>query len=182
MTEYTLPNGEVVELGVLFPYELDALLLVTTTVEQAQIIYERNKQLLELLENSESGTVSIGCPHCVKYGFDWDCADCRWTQVKNMLDVVPALGSIIEQMGSNNEELPCCGFSFGGSRLCDAAAYVYYDDATAGIKIPLYRTDDKPQAVAFLEGHMEWASIVIKLGGTQVPEEYAKQVEQRGWR
>ena len=186
MKRYVLPNGKAMYLKALLPAELDALLLVTTTVEQAKQIHERNKQLLAAMLSCASVTVNIGCPHCSRADISsWECEECRWTQAIKLLTELHELYDVHTLSRCGRGELPCCGFKFGGVSLYATGGVVEYGVSEAYVNYD--EPGEVPQkarenSIAFLTAHMDWARAVIKMGGTRVPEEYEGRIEERAWR
>lgn len=141
-------------LDVLFPQELEKLLNVPTTGEQAFNIRKRNQKALDALDRAkQSGKRVIdallyGCPHC-----DWNCENCAWEHYP--------------RLGYSRTSHYCLGAIFKGVHA-DMVAHII------GLASSFIRINYNPlvdsgksfrEALSFLEGHIEWANAVIELGG-----------------
>jgi len=150
----TLPGGEKLRLKILSVPELQILLKVPTTLEQAKQILRRNCLILERLRERSSDPVTIGCPHCSS---NYPCGSCVWGKAFPR-GVYPVW--------------PCCAVPFGGQihGPTDLLELSYYDAELNWESLDAYYS---PRSVArkvrkcriFVQGHVEWAEVLIKLGG-----------------
>lgn len=148
-------NGNPLAEKVLSPQELEDLMKVPTTVEEARQIKERNERLLELLEKNEDGYVAIGCPHCSyssSKGFSCKRGErtCRWYKYPGV---------------HKRYSMPCVYVPFGGISYADVSRIINYESSCAQVKnteaeFSIYKKQ-KQQAKIFLKGHIEWAEAVI---------------------
>jgi hypothetical protein len=146
-----LSNGKTIFLTYLSKEELDILLQVPTTVEQAKTIMKRNRILLSHYRNHNSKETYVGCPHCkVSSSGSYDCRGCAWQTISSKI------------MSKNF--LPCLKATFGSATLFEVqASYGCKQESIYfGKGNPRYTT-------AFLMGHIEWARAVIALGGIAWP-------------
>jgi hypothetical protein len=145
-------------MGILSETEKERLMRIPTSIEEAQQILERNQQLLEKLNEAvrynsyASASVPIGCPHCRREGIS--CAPCAWN---------------VGVAGRHEPRLMACCFpTFGGVAYVDQTLVKY------GVNIAWI--EGKPNSIQaecarlFLEGHIEWAMMVIAAGGVPWPE------------
>jgi len=159
-TFYELPNGKRVNLEALVPEELELLLKVPTTVEQAKQIIKRNKLALRALEFQDYDRIEEGCPHC-SHCNGFRCDECAW--------------NLYEQLDEGRTEnlLPCCHATFGGLVLDECDAVEVGSDF-----IKAAEPSDNPEEMgdwlrngrAFLQGHVEWARAVILMKGIPWPD------------
>ena len=133
-------------MGVLTENEKAYLMRIPTTVEQAQQILERNAQLLERLDAIDDNVVEIGCPHCDQYR----CPTCAWYA---------------------GGRFKCSSVTFGGVDLNSQSVVVYADTYAYLVFRDDASEEDVEEARIFLQGHMEWAAMVIAAGGVPWPEE-----------
>ena len=149
--------------------ELEQLLCVPTTVEQATMIRERNTGLLEVLNRGEEAETYVGCPHCPKALPQ--CDSCAWN-------------ACLER-----RYLSCIYQTFGGVAIetdpgeDDDLELIEYGYAREAVLLPdhMYPPVVKEavdKARSFLLGHIEWSEIVIALGGT-VPEDWRTLTDEQ---
>lgn len=131
---------------ILYPYEIEELAKVPTTVHEAEIILLRNSWLLTA---KEFELVEIGCPHCKVYNARYDCAGCAWSVLQWRS---PCTAS----------SCPCTKQRFGGYTLGESG--VEYASEYAEVRL-LRTTDDipVPRSVVsvFLGAHIEWALMLL---------------------
>lgn len=148
MNTIHLPDASTFEALALFQWEWEALAPLPTTIDDAFIILARNERLLVLLtENAYDVDVPFGCPHCASdwpYGEGTACDDCAW----HLVAATP---------------VPCCAALFGGRRLSDTCVAYYPNRASLRSTAPRFK---RSAAHAYLQAHVDWAHIVIHLGGT----------------
>jgi hypothetical protein len=138
-------------MGILSEHEKELLMRVPTTVEQAELILKRNQGLLTMLDNEETGKTEIGCPHC-------DCCYCRGC----------AWQVLAQEYGVRS--YICCHATFGGISHGTVKGVDYSADVEE-LTSDAYEDDDaESSACTFLEGHMEWAMLVIAKGGVDWPD------------
>jgi len=152
-----LSNGKHVFLRVLTDKELAFLLLIPTTVEQAQQILVRNWSMLEEVykaledEDYKSGLV-LGCPHC-----GW-CNTCAW-----MVAWVRAHRPVLDV--ERRVRADVC--------LDDSVTFGGVNYAHSGVRLRKHSiwlaADPGTNTVLFLQGHIEWARAVIRMGGVPWP-------------
>ena len=168
---------------VLLEGELDKLLRVPTTVEQAEQIKQRNELLLEIVEtfpdkDDEPKTwpyvcddaivhiVDVGCPHCSEapedLGFSFRCRECAWQLIsedpKISMDVrcvfIPFGGVTYREVSVLRPQVTF----FSEKAECAMARTIQGCQWTEYCKrIKKIKT--------FLLGHIEWAVAVIEAGG-----------------
>jgi hypothetical protein len=88
-----LDGGETM-LKVLSKKELEALLVVKTTVKQARQIIKRNKTVLNWIKKHpyEFKSFYLGCPHCVQsYYAVFNCSACEYTKAHNDIGSMPCI-------------------------------------------------------------------------------------------
>lgn len=131
---------------VLTKKELEMLLQIPTTVEQAKQIKERNEALLDALYAGTAYRGTVGCPHC-----GVQCSRCAWARYPANKDDGPAF---------------CFAGSFGGVTLneiwLEGLDYSINDERLDTIENILDVNQDKIER--FLIGHIEWANAVIRRG------------------
>lgn len=164
--------------------ELDLLLRVETTIDEGYDILKRNRlarvaldilwefpedEVEREIHKSEIGeeldpsewrfngedtiTLDLGCPHCPPNL----CRECPWTRAH-------------EHQGNDSWRLSCCcDVEFGGvdARGCPC---VELDACFLDIYAPDSQ-DSYDRSARFLEGHIEWAKIIIECEGIELPEE-----------
>ncbi len=140
---------------VLTEEELENLLKVPTTFEQAKLIKQRNEWALEQLERLEknwnaefSEEIDLGCPHCTFVGGSHNCDACHWRKYPG------------------DYYMRCASASFGGIKLSDVDL-VDYGCFTVSVYADGRDEDEIEDAKTFVTGHIEWAEEVIKRGGTE---------------
>ena len=152
-----LPNGNTIEAEVLTQEELNALLMVRTTVEQAQQILKRNTPMLKALKRWESYEGHIGCPHCievedlVKAGkiAEYEvCDHCAWAKYPRENEEV--------------EDVYCFEATFGGVKYVQALEVSY---TTGTESLSVYEKCYIENCTKFIQGHLDWANAVIAIGG-----------------
>lgn len=131
---------------ILYPYEIEDLATVPTTVPEAETILQRNAQLLT---TEELELVEIGCPHCKVYNARYDCAGCAW--------------SVLQwRSRCTFDSCPCTQQGFGGYTLGESG--VEYASGYAQVRM-LRTTDDIPvprsTVSVFLGAHIEWALMLL---------------------
>jgi len=125
--------------------EIDVLMQVETTVEQAQQIIDRNQPLLDALRAGEEYYAGLGCPHC---GRGYPCYGCAWTRA------------------TKDNEFACCHVTFAGLTLHDVAGVICYGWNSEEVHVS-GTEKGKENAIEFLKGHIEWAMLVIAQGGIE---------------
>jgi len=158
MIEYKLATGKVVDLNVLTVEELQYLLLVDTSVGQASAIYSRNEAALEQLRRYEAeGGLGLwervlGCPHCARDECGvFQCHVCKWRRASLLL-------------GGTWPACICCGFTFGGVNARYVRSWIGLCVDSIVVREGSWIVYGA--ACGYLEGHMEWAAVVLALGGT----------------
>ena len=146
---YRLSNEKKIPLVWLRKRELDQLLNVPTTVEQAEQVIKRNEALLKKLDEADESKVPIPCPHCSD---KFDCEHCAW----NLLYVA-------------DSDYKCLNAVFSGVSDRDSGVNLYSD--SADIDPSVFNSEESGlKCEAYLQGHIEWAQAVIILGGVPWPE------------
>lgn len=144
--------------------ELNTLLLVETTPEEAARIKRRWEPIVRFLDalrygDGDNYNGDVGCPHCNTNGYPYRCNTCRWR-------VVP-----------KPQPLQCLRVSFGGITAGNltAAKLLYLTSHSEGVAIRSYTNRAGIAAVRTLAlGHIEWADAVIaKSGATAEHKERA---------
>ena len=144
---------------VLSPEELEILMRLPTTVTEAQSIKKRFAAILKRLRSRSVGhlpyKIEIGCPHCV-YGdcaFIYRCGECRYNNPPFTTGGVPVMA--------------CIRVKFGGVSANDVRDVVVLS-ATGATVYPDGMSRTAPSAIRWAQGHVEWATAVIKAGGTHL--------------
>ena len=140
-------------MGILSQSEIDLLMTVETTLEEAQTILKRNQTLLEVFEAGKNQRTFIGCPHC-----SCDCPHCAWTRATY-----------------SYHRCCCCEVTFGGVCLDDVNHWISYKSDqectqhmgnTGGTDDDI-DDDSRDMCLRFLKGHIEWAMLIIARGGIE---------------
>jgi hypothetical protein len=145
---------------VLTKAELQCLLEIPTTVEDAQMILKRNQKILELLKKGKGGQVHVGCPHCINAGGSatglGHCDVCKYP--KPAVDI-PQLDSL---------GCRCVEYTFGEVALADLNHCIGLTAVNATVETPSslrsrygfeYAAE---KAITWTRGHIEWAQEVIR--------------------
>lgn len=126
---------------VLRPKEKKVLAKVKTTAEEAEMILERNTELLRSLWRGEDYFGNMGCPHCRP---SLGCCACRWDAICDDLEY--------------QDSWVCLQMPFGGVAYFNAPSVRYSHDKESLV----LDNEVKDHATAtFLRGHIEWALIVL---------------------
>jgi hypothetical protein len=152
-----------VNLNVLSTQELQDLLHVPCTVEQAAQIKARNEYLLSQLNKAMPGKPysarsTFGCPHCSSKNGWFKCwanpKSCDWSYLPEKL----------------SEDFMCVNAKFGGVSFEDVSEHIGYSADSEEICYD-YETDTQKMEL-FLKGHIEWVNVVIQIGGVNANEEW----------
>ena len=130
---------------VLSKTELEALLTVPTTVEQAKQIVKRSRAALKLIRAGKEGIVRVGCPHCVAAGStnnNYRCGQCAYREA------------------GKGEWFACVHFAFGGHKYSHVRGWVRLQ--ATSLEVDLDGISMKSTPVVWLKGHIEWAREVIR--------------------
>lgn len=181
--DYTLPNGKVISLQYLYKEELDILLKVPTTVEQATRIILRNQPLIDAVNAGTTYHGKVGCPHC---HYNYPCRSCVWQE---SLDKVWNDGW---EIYNDSVYQVCCRVYFSGFQYTNQevqALLTYGSDIeniwrgkiNSAIDAIKDANDVRDQeswdknyeeyrdiVLCFLHGHIEWANAVWILNGVGV--------------
>jgi hypothetical protein len=157
-TKVTLQNGKVITLRYLLKEELDILLQVPTTVEQAKTIRKRNLTLLSNYRRQRNPHTKIGCPHCQHTSRGFQCKGCAWTLIRSQIRNADG--------DYDPDERICVDMTFNGNCLNESSILYGYNKESISIFDELSK---KTLNEAFLMGHVEWARAVIALGGVRWP-------------
>ena len=158
---YTTPMGERVRINYLTEEELDRLLLIDTTEDQAERILDRNRSAIQCVRRQIDGRVSDrvriwkGCPHCQDN--DECCDECPWGEAFCIL------------AGPYRDRDSCClysPFSFGGVLIKQTSIRYTCDCVVCHRRGPV----ELAASIKYLGGHLDWARVVIAMCGTSVPE------------
>jgi len=158
--KYTLPNGEIIVLRYLYKRELDKLIKIPTTIDQAKRIIKRNRCLLRFKRTF----TRFGCPHCET------CWHCAWRLVFHYKEIC------LKQ--------PCYHAKFSGLTILNVCNVIEYrsDGEDCYPHDFASCTDGQKQemidAEAFLRAHIEWAEAVILQGGIPWPNGKLTAVRQ----
>jgi hypothetical protein len=136
---------------VLTQAELECLLEVKTTVDQAKTIIRRNRLALQLLHAGENGEVRVRCPHCIGL-----CFGCAYSKT--------------EFAKETSGHATCLYYSFGGVTAEDVTEVIGLFSTRmqvgASVDVPWADPDEiKRQtraAIRWAEGHIEWAKEVLR--------------------
>ena len=174
-TVVTFANGSTMTLKVLSKEELEKLLRVKTTIKQGKQILFRNTNLLDDTYNDDYRLrPSRGeCPHC-STGFPCDSLssqstskDCAWKKYEDNWD------SLRRKNPHARFSFYCCAAKFGGTSYLQKTISDFITLAARYARIDadfyyLTTTDyAKKQVRRFLKGHIEWAEVIIGMGGSR---------------
>lgn len=162
--------------------ELAELLKVPTTAWEAECIRSRNLALLGDLQGGEHGvTRHRGCPHCQYAAFGDPhrnrktthghmCHTCAWNAMRGEYD-------------RSTHDFHCCHVPFAGCVMNDVHDVVLYGPATEEIDCSGPHTPDEyKDAFWFLSAHVDWADVIIELGGTvDEPWRELTDEERKAW-
>ena len=182
-TMYALPNGGTIEFAALTAGEATLLLHVRTTLRQARRILRRNTKALEIFREKDRHrpmTLNLGCPHC-RYDDDEEelqCYDCRWRQAAHHLTTEHRSLTACEEY-VNDIAAACMRFSFGGVRGGQQEGIELCSDQVIVRPWCRFSADEREDTELFLQGHIDWANLVLALGGVRAPEDLPKD---RPWR
>jgi hypothetical protein len=132
---------------VLSKQELNKLMKVRTTLEQAEQIIERNTKALDALRKKKFEVIDLGCPHCIK-----DCNNCAYPYKKKT------------DFGEQ-----CLDYKFGGIAYNDINELISLSPYSLTVHEGNFHQDSDPllaelrcKTERWLLGHIEWAEAVIK--------------------
>ncbi len=142
----------------------DLLKYVHTTKEQALIIRQRNKEMLQKIQNwsltDDYARVSISCPHCDEVG--GICINCSFYPMYYISEV------------RSISSVACLRTEFDG--LITEDLYGYYWNLTLGCNSmrverrvgadtkeeKAQEKEEKKGIILYLEAHIEWANTILK--------------------
>lgn len=153
-------------------HELRDLLCVPTTSDEAYWILKRNEDLLRKLREMDNTDGHVGCPHCEKRDSShWACGDCGW---------LATWADPEDRYNGDGTKLACSLQTFAGTTLSDQQLVGYgHDCECLNLYYPGEETDT---ARLFLQAHVDWAEVVIALGGTcKVPWREMSEEERSEW-
>ena len=165
--------------GVLTLDELDRLLRVPTTVSEAEEILIRNDRALVVLDklweegfasfmtdpltyphnlSSDSVELPLGCPHCrtsMRTADYWNCKGCGWQKYGAVMDKFACLQATFGGYCAEDPGPDQC-VSLGVKRI-------YLREPSSG--------ENYLSARRFLQGHVDWALVLIEIGGIEAEDE-----------